>query len=193
MPAAHAFLQVRAEIPQFLDGLSTDQIWARPGQSASIGYHAIHLAGATDRLMTYARGEQLTEAQLADVRTTEKTVTGLEADAIVRRVHDAVDAALAQVRATPVDSLTAERTVGRKHLPSTTLGLDLPRGRARHTPRGSDCDAASGDHVGLVGLVGRSGGSRNVRALARIRSLPPGRHSRAEITPISNFVPSKMS
>ena len=123
MPAAHAFLQVRAEIPQFLDGLSTDQIWARPGQSASIGYHAIHLAGATDRLMTYARGEQLTEAQLADVRTTEKTVTGLEADAIVRRVHDAVDAALAQVRATPVESLTSARTVGRKHLPSTTLGL----------------------------------------------------------------------
>jgi uncharacterized damage-inducible protein DinB len=123
MPAAHAFLQVREEIPQFLQGLSLDQIWARPGQSASIGFHAIHLAGATDRLLTYARGEQLTEAQLTDVRTTEKTVTGVTADVITARVNAAMDAALAQVRATPVESLATARHVGRKLLPSTTLGL----------------------------------------------------------------------
>ena len=123
MPAAHAFLQVREEIPQFLEGLSLDQIWARPGQSASIGFHAIHLAGATDRLMTYARGEQLTEAQLTEVRITEKTVTGLTADVIIARVNAAIDAALAQIRATPMESLAIAREVGREPLPSTTLGL----------------------------------------------------------------------
>src|SRR5688500_16740714 len=122
LPIVHTFLQVREEIPQFLEDLSIDQIWARPGQSAPIGFHAIHLAGAAQRLVTSPRGEQLTEQQLADVRSTEKTVTGLTADVIVARVHAAMDAALAQVRATPADSLTAPRHVGRKLLPSTTLG-----------------------------------------------------------------------
>src|SRR5918998_1824492 len=89
MPAAHALLQVRAEIPLALEGLSVGQIWARPAQSASIGFHAVHLAGATERLMTYATGAQLSEAMLAEARA-EKTVEGLGAEEIIARVNRAV-------------------------------------------------------------------------------------------------------
>jgi uncharacterized damage-inducible protein DinB len=122
MPAAHALLQVRAEIPSTLEGLSTDDIWARPGASASIGYHAMHVAGATERLMRYAAGAQLSDAQLAEARA-EKNVTGLTADQILERVNRAIDAALAQIRATDSDRLTEAREVGRQRLPSNVLGL----------------------------------------------------------------------
>jgi uncharacterized damage-inducible protein DinB len=123
MPAAHTFLQVRQEVPELLAGLSLEQIWQKIGESASIGFHAIHIAGATDRLMTYARGEQLSDAQLADVRTLEKTTTGLEYHEIVSRVQRSMDSALAQVRATTDDAMLLPRQVGRKLLPTTTIGL----------------------------------------------------------------------
>src|SRR4029450_7256162 len=83
---------------------------------------AMHIAGATDRLMTYARGEQLSDAQLAEMRA-ETAVVELGFDEIVTRGRHAVDSALGQIRATPADALLAPRGVGRKNLPSTTIGL----------------------------------------------------------------------
>jgi uncharacterized damage-inducible protein DinB len=122
MPAAHSFLQVRAEAAQLLEGLTPEQIWARPGGSASIGFHALHLAGATERLLTYARGEQLSDAQTAAARA-EKDLGGLDAKVIATRIEAAIDAALTQLRATPVSALADAREVGRQRLPSTVLGL----------------------------------------------------------------------
>jgi uncharacterized damage-inducible protein DinB len=122
MPAAHTFLQVRQDVAELLAGLALEQLSRNVGQSAPIGFHAIHIAGATDRLMTYARGEQLTDAQLADMRA-ETALTGLDNSAIVVRVQRAMDSALTQVRGTPADALLTPRGVGRKNLPSTTIGL----------------------------------------------------------------------
>lgn len=122
MPAAHAFLQVQREVPALVGGLTSDELWSRPGESASIGFHALHIAGATDRLLTYARGAALSEAQLAALRA-ETTRSGLDATVLVAAVDTAIDAALAQIRATPRDTLTAAREVGRRRLPSTVLGL----------------------------------------------------------------------
>ena len=122
MPAAHTFLQVRQDVPALLAGLSLEQIWHKPGRSAAIGFHSVHLAGATDRLMTYARGGQLSETQIAEMRL-EATISGLAGSDIVARVHRAIDAALGQIRATSDDELLVVRGVGRKQLPSNTLGL----------------------------------------------------------------------
>jgi hypothetical protein len=122
MPAAHALLQARADVPRLLEGLTLEQIWQRPAGSASIGFHALHLGGATERLLTYARGEQLSEAQLAAARE-EKTVAALDAAAITARVHACLDAALEQIRATDAATLTSPREVGRQRLPSTVLGV----------------------------------------------------------------------
>ena len=122
MPAAHALLQVREDLPRLLEGLTPEQIWARPGQSASIGYHAVHLAGATERLMTYAAGAQLSDAQITDLKN-EKQLTGLDAGELVARVNRAIDAALEQMRRTDPSTLTDAREVGRQRLPSNVLGL----------------------------------------------------------------------
>src|SRR5688572_23156514 len=65
MPVAHSLLQSRAELAQAAEGLTLEQLSVRPGGAASVGFHLRHIAGATDRLLTYARGEQLTDAQKA--------------------------------------------------------------------------------------------------------------------------------
>jgi uncharacterized damage-inducible protein DinB len=122
LPVAHSFLQVRAEIGSLLDGLSEDQLWKAPAASASIAFHAVHLVGSTDRLLTYARGEQLSDAQTAAARS-EKALTGLSGSELIARVRSAMDAAIDQLRATPTDRLTEPREVGRQRLPSTMFGL----------------------------------------------------------------------
>ena len=122
MPAAHTFLQVKTDVRELLSGLTHEQIWTRPGQSAPIGFHATHIAGATDRLMTYARGEQMTDAQMAAMKA-EATVSGLDAADLIARVDHAIERAIAQVRTTREEDLLTFRGVGRKQLPSTTLGL----------------------------------------------------------------------
>lgn len=122
MPAAHAFVQVGHEVARVLDGLSVEQIWRRPGRSASIGYHLVHLAGATDRLLTYARGEALSESQLTTARS-ESGIRDLDAAQLMASTSAAIDAALEQIRQTTAADLTAARAVGRQQLPSTVLGL----------------------------------------------------------------------
>lgn len=122
MPAAHSFVQVKQELPELLRDLTTEQIWRQPGTSASIGFHAVHLAGATDRLLTYARGEQLSPAQLEAAKA-ERHLDHLGADEILSRVHEAMDRAIEQLRTTPSDIIEQAREVGRQRLPSTVLGL----------------------------------------------------------------------
>jgi uncharacterized damage-inducible protein DinB len=122
LPVAHALLQVRDDVRRTLEGLSLDQVWKPVGASATIGFHALHIGGATDRLLTYARGEQLSERQVAIARQ-ESNVDGLDAEALARHVEQAVDAALNQIRLTSAASLTTPREVGRLRLPSTVIGL----------------------------------------------------------------------
>ena len=67
-PVAHALLQALEDLEDAASGLSSDALWARPGGAASAGFHLRHLAGSLDRLTTYARGEALSDAQLAALR-----------------------------------------------------------------------------------------------------------------------------
>ena len=62
---AHALLQAREEVENFMQDFSEDLLWERPAGVASVGYHLQHLVGILDRLFTYAKGEALTEQQLA--------------------------------------------------------------------------------------------------------------------------------
>ncbi len=123
-PAAHAFLMAREDIDAAIEGLTHEQFWLMPGRVASIGYHLAHLAGSTDRLLTYARGAELSIAQ-----RTELTAEGLlceqcpEVAVVVDRWHRMVDHALSQFAATDPTTLLEQRGVGRKQLPSTVIGL----------------------------------------------------------------------
>lgn len=123
-PAAHALLQAREELERVVAGLTVEQLWARPGGAASVGFHLRHLAGSTDRLLTYARGEPLSDAQLGWLRGEgEPGEPPATAPELLAVAQGAIDRALAQLAATPVASLWEARKVGRAGLPSTVGGL----------------------------------------------------------------------
>ncbi len=122
-PVAHALLQANAEVKAALAGLTMDQLWARPGGAASIGFHVKHAMGSVDRLLTYARGETLSEAQLATLAAEKTMDRDGTAESITKEFAAAVDRALAQLRATPESRLLEAREVGRAKLPSNVIGL----------------------------------------------------------------------
>ena len=133
-PAAHALVQAREDLARVGGGLATVQLWLQPNGAASVGYHLRHLVGSLDRLLTYARGEQLSEAQLEALkRESDPNAARDELRALIDEAQRAIDAALAQVRATPNEELLEPREVGRSRLPSTVLGLLTHA--AEHTTR----------------------------------------------------------
>ena len=124
MPAAHALLQVIEDVPRAAAPLTPEELWVRPGGAASVGFHLRHLAGSTDRLLTYARGAVLSEAQLAALPAESHPGSPpTAAGPLVAAALDALHGALALIRRTPVESLGEPRVVGRGRLPSTVLGL----------------------------------------------------------------------
>ncbi len=123
-PAAHALQMALEDVEAATAGLSTEQLWSRPGGVASVGFHLAHLAGSTDRLLTYARGTSLSSEQreaLAWERRVEEERPPV--DQLVAAWRAAVGAALRQLASTPEDTLLDAREVGRARLPSTVLGL----------------------------------------------------------------------
>ena len=123
-PAAHALQQVREDIEPAVQGLTPDQLWQRPNGAGAIGFHLHHLPGSLERLLTYSRGETLSPDQmtrLASEKTVHEDRPGL--DALLARLTGEIERALDYLRSLPEDALLQKREVGRKKLPSTTLGL----------------------------------------------------------------------
>ena len=123
-PAAHGIQQVGEDVIPIVRDLSPAQLWSRPGGAAAIGFHLAHLPGSLDRLLTYSRGESLNSDQLAALAT-ERTVHDdrPELASLVARFAAGIEAAVDYLRTVPPDTLLLPRAVGRKRLPSTTLGL----------------------------------------------------------------------
>lgn len=131
MPAAHALVQAREDIERAAADATLEELWQRPGGAAAAGFHLQHLAGALDRLLTYARGETLTGAQRAALAQEGKP--GAPASALMATVSQAIDRALDQLRHTPRETLLDARSVGRAALPATVWGLLFHA--AEHTTR----------------------------------------------------------
>jgi hypothetical protein len=123
-PAAHALLQASEDIERAARDLTPDELWVRPAGAASMGFHLRHVAGSIDRLLTYARGSSLSDAQRA-VIATERVPGDPPPDAatLIRDTQAAMARAIDVLRATPRDTLLEPRAVGRKALPSTVIGL----------------------------------------------------------------------
>ncbi|HSA55913.1 MAG TPA: DinB family protein [Gemmatimonadaceae bacterium] len=122
-PVAHALRQALDDVEGAIAGLTPDEIGLGPGGAASLAFHLRHLAGSTDRLFTYARGESLSGAQREALRAEEAREATPDAGALLAGVRATIDRALAQLRATPASALLSPREVGRARLPSTVLGL----------------------------------------------------------------------
>ncbi|HET8645974.1 MAG TPA: DinB family protein [Vicinamibacteria bacterium] len=122
-PVAHALLQARDDLARAAEGLDGRQLWLRPGGAAAPGFHLRHIAGSIERLLTYARGQALSDAQVAAARAEQAPDDTAAAPALVALAQRAIDGALEQLRGCPRERLLEPREVGRARLPSTLLGL----------------------------------------------------------------------
>lgn len=123
-PIAHALMQVSEEVELHASGLSHEELWARPYEVASVGFHLLHIAGSTDRLLAYARSETLTPDQIAVARSESAALaTDVTALELVQRTQRALQQSLEHVRTTPLDALYDVRYIGRARIETTTLGL----------------------------------------------------------------------
>lgn len=123
-PVAHALLQARDEVMGIMEGFHEDHLWDRPAGVASVGFHLQHMKGVLDRLFTYARGSLLTIDQLQYLSSEEnEPFPGCSVRDLLDAFRDQVDVSLQALRETDPATLTEERTVGRKKLPTTVIGL----------------------------------------------------------------------
>ncbi|GAA4437596.1 hypothetical protein GCM10023188_31970 [Pontibacter saemangeumensis] len=143
-PVAHALLQAREEVDALMLGFPEELLWERPAGVASVGFHLQHLTGVLDRLLTYARGEALSQAQLDALGTEGKCPEPTcSTQDFVQAFNQQVGKALEQLRRTDQEALTELRGVGRAQIPSTVLGLLVHA--AEHTMR----------HVGQLSVTSR--------------------------------------
>jgi uncharacterized damage-inducible protein DinB len=120
-PILYAFQQAREDLALHAAGLTTEQVWATPHGFGSLGFHIRHIAGSTDRLMTYLEGKQLSESQMTALRRENDPGPSLEQ--LLAEIESSLQNAEAIVRALNPANLSDPRNVGRRHLPTTVIGL----------------------------------------------------------------------
>ena len=146
LPAAHALVQARTDILAAASTLGAVQLWAKPGGAASVAFHLCHVQGSIGRLLTYARGEQLDDAQRQAVdeerkigaftwRAERPQETPRSHAELLRGVTTSIEVALTTLADTDPATLHGPRLVGRSGLPSTVFGLlfHIAEHTQRHT------------------------------------------------------------
>ena len=97
-PVLYAFQQAREDLAKFTEGLTPEQLWASPHGFGSAGFHIVHIAGSTERLMTYLQERELTAAQMQALRN-EARPLGCGRDELLTMLDRALRDAEAVVRA----------------------------------------------------------------------------------------------
>jgi uncharacterized damage-inducible protein DinB len=117
----HALELAREDLERWCDGLSDEELHARPGGIASVAFHLRHIARSLDRLLTYAEGNQLSPEQLLLMKSEMETAGSrneLMAELVV-----AIAKSGKRIRAFLPAQIEEERKVGKKQLPTTVGGL----------------------------------------------------------------------
>jgi uncharacterized damage-inducible protein DinB len=121
-PVLFSFQMAREDLEKYTAGLPPARIWATPHGLASVGFHMVHIAGSTNRLVTYLQGKELTPAQL-DAMAAEASPGEPSREQLLAALAQAFTDAEAVIRATDPATLSEARTAGRKRLPTTVIGL----------------------------------------------------------------------
>ena len=120
-PILYSFQQAREDLIHWTEGLTTEQVWARPHGFGPVGFHLRHIAGSVERLMTYVQGRQLSPEQFAALD--HQMDPGATLAELLADLDRSLNQAESIVRAIDPATLTQPRTVGRKQLPTTVVGL----------------------------------------------------------------------
>jgi uncharacterized damage-inducible protein DinB len=117
----HALQLAQEDLEKWCRPLAEEQLKARPGGLPPVAFHLRHIARSMDRLLTYAEGGRLGEAQVAALAS--ELDPEVHRDALFAELENAFARSAERVRALASADLGAERVVGKKHLPTTLGGL----------------------------------------------------------------------
>ncbi len=117
----HALQLAGEDLKKWCSGLSDLEVNSRPAGIAPVAFQLRHIARSIDRLLTYAEGRNLSDAQLGQLKTE------MNPDARVPELFEELDAALqdgaSRVRILATANLDEARAVGKGRLPTTVGGL----------------------------------------------------------------------
>ena len=122
-PAAHDLLQTSEELPYWLDEFPDEKLWEKPAGRASVGFHLKHLTGVLDRMLSYAQGRALTQEQFDYLKSEGIQDETSTTEELIANFQQKVVQALAYFKTLDESTIKSARTVGRKELPSTVIGL----------------------------------------------------------------------
>ncbi len=117
----HALELAEKDLLKWCGNLSDAALNARPAAAPPLAFHIRHMARSLDRLLTYAEGRDLSEAQIALLQ--KELDPGATREQLLSEFRAAVADASARVRTLASANLEAPRTVGRKRMPTTLAGL----------------------------------------------------------------------
>jgi uncharacterized damage-inducible protein DinB len=135
----HALDLALDDLTKWTAGLTDAEVHSSPLGLTPIAFHLRHIARSTDRILTYAEGEQLSAEQLAALKAEQGSEGKQEAlAALLAEVEVSFTDAAKRIRVLATANLDTPRTVGRKQLPTSIGGALIHV--ADHTQR----------HVGQV-------------------------------------------
>ena len=135
----HALDLALDDLSKWTSGLADAEVHAQPLGLTPVAFHLRHIARSTDRILTYAEGEQLSDGQLAALKVEQGREGNQEPlSALLAEVEISFTDAAERIRVLATANLDTPRFVGRKQLPTTIGGALIHV--ADHTQR----------HVGQV-------------------------------------------
>lgn len=130
----HALDLALDDLTKWTAGLTDAEVHSQPLGLPSIAFHLRHIARSTDRILTYAEGNQLSAEQLAVLKTEQAGEGKQESLAeLIAEVEISFSNAANRIRTLAGGNFDTPRGVGRKQLP-TSLGGALIH-VADHTQR----------------------------------------------------------
>jgi uncharacterized damage-inducible protein DinB len=135
----HALDLALDDLTKWTAGLTDAEVHSSSLGLTPIAFHLRHIARSTDRILTYAEGEQLSPEQLAALKAEQGSEGNQESLAtLLAEVEAAFSNAAERIRVLATADLNTPRFVGRKQLPTSIGGALIHV--ADHTQR----------HVGQV-------------------------------------------
>jgi uncharacterized damage-inducible protein DinB len=127
----HALELASEDLTKWCGNLSNAELDACPANLAPVAFHIRHIARSIDRLLTYAEGKELSEAQTEALRS--ELDPGAGRDELFAELAGALQGGASRVRAFHANQLEESRAVGKKRLLTTVGGLLVHI--AEHTQR----------------------------------------------------------
>jgi uncharacterized damage-inducible protein DinB len=115
----HALELAKEDLWKWCFSLSDELLNNRPGEIASVAFHLRHIARSLDRLLTYAEGGALNEAQLSLLKS--ELVSWAEHGELFAELEVSLERSADRVRQLSLAHLETPRQVGKQKL-STTIG-----------------------------------------------------------------------